>query len=129
MKLQDWVAYSPCSHLREAQKKAMVEVMRAAMVAVAEEETKEEVVEVVAAKVEADWTENTEMAGSKLPALGQTVAVEEEGGEKKILAEVAEADIETAAVEVAEGAGFLPEGWNAAVEMTMIHSLKVDNWS
>lgn len=70
MKPHDSVAYSPCLHLREAQQKAMVEVMRAAMVAAVEEE-KKEVVEVVAVKAEADWTENTEMTDNILEGLGQ----------------------------------------------------------
>lgn len=54
MMLRDSVVYSPCSRLQEGRKKAMVEVMMAATAAVVGEEMKEEVVEVVAAKVGAD---------------------------------------------------------------------------
>lgn len=49
------------------------------------------------------------MMGSTLQALGQTAAVEVEGGKMTNQAEVAEADIDTAAVEGLEGAGSLLE--------------------
>lgn len=63
------------------------------------------------------------MTGSTSAVLGR-IAAEVEEDKKMIPAEeVEEADTDTAAAveEAVEGAGFLPEGCNAAVE--------VDNWS
>lgn len=65
------------------------------------------------------------MTGSTSAVLGRIAAEVEVEEDKKMIPaeEVEEADTDTAAAveEAVEGAGFLPEGCNAAVE--------VDNWS